>query len=197
MGFRFAGLSRGFGGAFDLNVTPVPGGVPISESVASSELAVTGTFSARAPTLLSQAAAYEAQGVVTQPTVRYGDGTVIGATSPTNSSVPAGWSPDPRTWGSPESAVQGALQTASSQAQQAHEDALNPAATPPPTVIDASMDGQWMVDESGLQFFVDTAGNVYDEVGNLVRQAKASGMKWWHWALIGGAVLGVGYALTR
>lgn len=178
------GLSRGFGGAFDIAPTFDPGGDVLSQSVQNSEMAVTGTFAARAPTLLSADAAYQRQGT-TQPSVTYSDGTVVtrdGIRRP-QQSAPEGWSSDPSTWGSPMDAIAGSTRTASNQVQDARQDNLDPGVIDAPGGANEAVDGTWVVAPNG----------------ELVRVATGNGggMKWWHWVLIGGAVLGGGYALTR
>ena len=183
-GLHLAGLSRGFGGAFDVGLTPGPGGVPIGESVQTSELAVTGTFAARAPTLLDAASRYQTSGDVVRPSVTYGDGTVITADG-RQQRAPAGWSPDPRTWGSPTDAITGAKRVASDADQQAIDNQLTPGVTAPPNVVNEAVDGQWQVGPNGE---IVATPRITNGGGN--------GMKWWHWALIGGAVLG-GVALVR
>jgi hypothetical protein len=143
-------------------------------------MAVTGTFAARAPTYLKEASQLMTTGMVTQPYATYSDGTVIGGAD--QASAPAGWSPDPRSWGSPMDAVNGAKRMASNADQSAIDNTLTPGVTPAPSGTNESIDGQWQVGANGEAVFV-TRDN--------------GGMKWWHWGLIGAAVLGGGYALTR
>lgn len=183
---RLSGLSRGFGGAFDLAPTFDPGGAPISTSVQTSELAVTGTYAARAPTLISNAAQVVVPGTTTQPSVRYSDGTVITAEDRNSQQLPAGWSPDPRTWGSPLDAINGAARVASNQVESAQNANLTPSETGAPTVENGAVDGTWVVGPDATATLVESA----PRIGN-------GNMKWWHWGLLGAAVFASGYALSR
>lgn len=194
MGLRLSGLARGFGGAFDLPPTFDPGGDVLSQSVQQSEMAVTGTFAARAPTLLDADSAYQTQGMV-KPSVRYSDGTVITSDGRHQKAPPSGWSPDPRTWGSPMDALTGSTKTASNQVEDARQDNLDPGVIDAPHGTGEAIDGTWDVASNGALVH-NGNGNGVPRNGN-GNGAASGGMKWWHWALIGGAVLGGGYALTR
>ncbi len=183
---RFAGLARalgGLGGAFELNLTPDPGGIPIGQSVQTSEMQVTGTFAAEAPGYLDAASARQTEGMITQPSVRYSDGTVITAKTPTRH-VPGGTLVP----ASPMDAVRGATRTASDQVATAHEASLDPTVEPGPAGTGEAIDGSWQVANG-------TAEELRARVAPI--RAPAAGMQWWHWGLVGLAVLGGGYALTR
>jgi hypothetical protein len=183
-----AGIAGGFGGAFDLNLTPPGGGTPIPNSVQESEMAVTGTFQARAGTLLDQASQLMTTGMVTTPYQTLQDGQVVSGGGSAGG-APAGWSPDPSTWGSPMDAVAGAQRTASNADQSAIDANLEPGVTNGGYINGGdAVDGHWIVNGNGEPAFVTN--------GNGANGANG-GMKWWHWGLIGAAVLGGGYALTR
>jgi hypothetical protein len=186
-----SGFGGGFGsGGFDLNLTPGPGGIPIDNSVQTAELAVTGTFAAQAPTLISNAAKVAGVGPAAPtgraPSVRYGDGTVITASGDNGGwTPPAGWTPNVS---SPTDLITGAKRTASTADQQAIDDNLEPSVTPQPDTADTAVDGTWIVPEgSDTPVFVPP----------IVPRAANGGMKWWHWGLIGVAVLGGGFVLMR
>jgi hypothetical protein len=151
-------------------------------------LAVTGTFQARAGTLLDKASQLMTTGMVVQPYQQLVGGKVVTGTG-TAGGAPAGWSPDPSTWGSPMDAVAGAQRTASNADQAAIDNNLDPGVINGNGYINGgdAVDGQWVVNGNGEPVFVARNG----------ANGANGGMKWWHWGLIGAAVLGGGYALTR
>ena len=184
-GRRFAGLARalnGLNGAFELNLTPPGGGVPVSQSVQTSEAQVGGTFAATAPTLLDASSLYQTVGMITDPFQSYLDGSVIGGGIATGNGN-GGLTFEPQ---SPMDAIAGATRTASDAAQGAHEAALDPSVSPPLYAPGESIDGSWQVRSGNGNGLVLRNGN-----------GGAAGMQWWQWGLIGLAVLGGGFVLTR
>ena len=172
-GFRLAGLSGGFGNTFDLGLTSPKGGVPISNSVQTSEMQVTGTFAARAPALLNEAATYDTMGMLVHPTQYLENGEVyVGQAAPSDDFMP--------TMGSPMATVRAATQTATGDVTQARDENLTPGAGYDPNSF------------PGAQLPLE----VQESLAWQAEAAPAKG-EWWHWALLGGAVLGGVYAFSR